>query len=242
MGSFSSGIVLLSAWANYFRESWRMFSFSVTVLGLPFLALYWYLVESPRWYLSKSRHSEAESLLRDIARGNGKTGKIEISLRQISPGQQSEERVTEIFTNRRLVWVSLILSYCWFVVGLSYYGLTLAAGQMGTDIYTGTALSGLVELPAVLIIYYSIEWQGRQFSVVSFLGVTGLLCLAVRVLPPSWTPYLALSGDLRLFFILHITTRSLSLQPSSALLELSKPSSFSPVRSSPPASGTPPWG
>ena len=31
MGSFSSGIVLLSAWANYFRESWRMFSFSVTV-------------------------------------------------------------------------------------------------------------------------------------------------------------------------------------------------------------------
>ena len=242
MGSFSSGIVLLSAWANYFRESWRMFSFSVTVLGLPFLALYWYLVESPRWYLSKSRHSEAESLLRDIARGNGKTGKIEISLRQISPGQQSEERVTEIFTNRRLVWVSLILSYCWFVVGLSYYGLTLAAGQMGTDIYTGTALSGLVELPAVLIIYYSIEWQGRQFSVVSFLGVTGLLCLAVRVLPPSWTPYLALSGNLRLFFILHITTRSLSLQPSSALLELSKPSTFSPVRSSPPASGTPAWG
>ena len=39
MGSFSTGIVLLSVWASYFRHSWRMFSFSVTVIGLPFLLL-----------------------------------------------------------------------------------------------------------------------------------------------------------------------------------------------------------
>ena len=195
MGSFSAGIMVLSSWAHFWRESWRMFSFSVTLLGLPFLLLHWYLVESPRWYLSQSRHSEAETLLRDIARGNGKTGKLEINLRQVCLGQQKEERVSEIFTNRRLVSVSLILSFCWFVVGLTYYGLTLAAGQMGTDIYTGTALSGLVELPAVLLIYYTIEWQGRQLSLVSFLGLTGLLCVGVKALSPSLTPVLALSGD-----------------------------------------------
>ena len=34
----------------------------------------------------------------------------------------------------------------------------LAGWQMGTDIYTGTALSGLAELLAVLFIYWSIEW------------------------------------------------------------------------------------
>ena len=36
--------------------------------------------------------------------------------------------------------VTLILFYNWFVNGASYYGLTLAAGAMGTDIYTGTML------------------------------------------------------------------------------------------------------
>ena len=50
--------------------------------------------------------------------------------------------------------VSLILCFCWFVVGGCYYGLTLAAGHMGTDIYTGTALSGLVELPAIVFIVF----------------------------------------------------------------------------------------
>ena len=197
MGSFSTGIVLLSFWASYFRHSWRMFSLSVTVLGLPFLLLQWFLVESPRWYLAQNRQAEAEALLREIAEANGKTGgKLEINLRQTGAVQGSGESVTEIFTNRRLVWVSLILSFCWFVVGLSYYGLTLAAGQMGTDIYTGTALSGLVELPAVFFIYWSLEWQGRRLTVVSFLSLTGVLCLAIRFVPSTWTPYFGLCGKL----------------------------------------------
>ena len=48
MGSFSLGIVCLSMLASYWRDSWRLFTFSVTVIGLPFLSLEWYMVESPR--------------------------------------------------------------------------------------------------------------------------------------------------------------------------------------------------
>ena len=48
MGSFSLGIVCLSMLASYWRDSWRLFTFSVSVIGLPFLSLEWYMVESPR--------------------------------------------------------------------------------------------------------------------------------------------------------------------------------------------------
>ena len=103
------------------------------------------------------------------------------------------------------------------MVGGSYYGLTLAAGHMGTSIYLGTALSGLVELPAVLAIFYAIEAHGRKLAVVTFLSLGGLFCLrlelritlcfasshnkeqnicSIKIMPESATTILALCGKL----------------------------------------------
>ena len=148
------------------------------MLGLPLLSLHWCLVESPRWLLSQNRLQEAETVLRRIARGNGVTGKLEINLRPPAPvSSSSSESVISLFTSPRLMTVSLILCFCWFVVGGCYYGLTLAAGHMGTDIYTGTALSGLVELPAIVFIYYAIETHGRQPATVTFLSLAGNLMI-----------------------------------------------------------------
>ena len=48
---------------------------------------------------------------------------------------------------------------------------------MGTSVYTGTALSGLVELPAVLLIYPAIESRGRRTGVIAFLALAGTFCL-----------------------------------------------------------------
>ena len=48
---------------------------------------------------------------------------------------------------------------------------------MGTSVYTGTALSGLVELPAVLLISPAIESRGRRTGVIAFLALAGTFCL-----------------------------------------------------------------
>ena len=195
---FSSGIALLSLLASYWPHSWRGMTHMITLLGLPFLLLQWWMVESPRWLLSVNRPEEAEVVLRQIARGNGVTGKLDITLR--TPGHKTRDNtgdsVTMLFTRPRLLGVTLILCFCWFVVGGCYYGLTLAAGHMGTDVYTGTALSGLVEIPSVLFIYYAIECHGRRAGVVSFLTLSGLFCLGIRFLSHSVTAVLALLGKL----------------------------------------------
>ena len=55
MGGFPIGIMLISLLASYVT-SWRVLTTLVTLLGLPYLLSYWYLVESPRWLLNQNRH------------------------------------------------------------------------------------------------------------------------------------------------------------------------------------------
>ena len=83
-----------------------------------------------RWLLAQGRPEEAEAVLLTIARGNGVTTKLDIALQRPAAATAScapgaAESVSALVTQPRLLLVSLILGYCWFVVGGCYYGLTL---------------------------------------------------------------------------------------------------------------------
>jgi len=187
MGSFPIGIMCLSYVASHL-QNWRLLTAFVTLLGVPFGMCHWYLVESPRWFLSKNRQSEAEHVLHHIAKGNGINTKTEINLKNKSvkdKSTQNKDSILKLFTRRRLTVVTLILLYNWFVNGASYYGMTLAAGDIGTDIYTGTALSGAVEIPAVFLTYYAIEYYGRRLALASFMMASGVSCLVIQIFAAS---------------------------------------------------------
>jgi len=199
MAFFSIGICLLSLIAYYLQYSWRMLTLTVTIIGIPLLVLQWCLIESPRWLLAQNRKDEAEALLIDIAKGNGKTGKLDFKLRAPTAGSdksQSSESMLRLLTSPRLILISLILCFCWFTVGGVYYGLTIAAGSMGTDVYTGTALSGVVELPSLLIIYYVIDYHGRRVAMVTLFLLAGVSCVSIRLLSSTLTTYLAMGGKM----------------------------------------------
>lgn len=92
----------------------------------------------------------------------------------------------------------LILLYSWFVNSAVYYGLTLAASDLGSNVYLSTALNGLVELPSNFIVLLVIDRLGRRFTLVSFMVFGGTACLLVPLLPPLHPAYtgLALVGKL----------------------------------------------
>ena len=86
--------------------------------------------------------------MRKIARGNGYKGKLDINLRPPVVDMCSAETgdsVMTLFTSPRLASVTVIICYAWFVVGGCYYGLTLAAGQIGTDVYTGNQTKDILQ-------------------------------------------------------------------------------------------------
>jgi len=182
MGSFPVGIVFLSITAYHF-QNWRTLSTFVSLLGPPFVCLHWYLPESPRWLLAKNRTEEAQKVLTDIAKGNGKVINEKFKLKyEVTVANKVDDSITCMLSRRKLCIVTSILCYNWFVNGASYYGLTLAAAATGYDIFTGTALSGLVELPAVLLTYWLIQKGGRRVALCTFMIGSGFSCLTIQYL------------------------------------------------------------
>ena len=167
---FALFIVVMSALA-YQLQHWRQLTMAISALGAPLLAINLLIPESPRWLLSKNRNKEAIKVVEGIAVGNGSTftDKMRVSLEH-DTGSVSDaggkvtvsEGLSDLFRYRHLASATLIQIYSWFVNSAAYYGLTLAAGSAGSgDLYTATALSGAVEVPACILTYWLLGVGGH---------------------------------------------------------------------------------
>ena len=107
-----------------------------------------------------------------IATGNGTTftDKMRVclehdtaSVSDLGDKMKMTEGLSDLFRDRHLASASLIMIYSWFVNSAAYYGLTLAASSAGSaDLYTATALSGAVEIPAALLTYWLLGVSGQH--------------------------------------------------------------------------------
>jgi len=204
--SFALFIVIISFIA-YQIQHWRDLTIAISILGLPLLVVNLYIPESPRWLLSKNKKKDAIKVLEVIAAGNGKvlTDKMKMSLDCEHDGDATgdakvSEGLSDLFKNRHLILATSIQIYSWWVNSAAYYGLTLAAGAAGSaDLYTATALSGAVEIPAYVLTYWLLGVAGRRLTLCIAMMTGGVACLGIQVLAsfaPVLIQSLALLGKL----------------------------------------------
>lgn len=187
---FAVGIVVFAFVAS-FVQHWRKLTGLISLLGLPLLTYHWFIPESPRWLLAKKRPEEARKVLEAIASGNGTV--ISSKLFLSSPGTKSSsknkcsksEGVLRLFQHPLLFVLTMIQIFSWFVNSASYYGLTLAASSAGGDLYTATALSGAVEIPAYILTNFLLIYLGRRWTLCGFMIGGGSACLLIHFLSGS---------------------------------------------------------
>ncbi|XP_018018816.1 solute carrier family 22 member 15-like [Hyalella azteca] len=92
-----------------------------------------------------------------------------------------------------IVRIVVVQIYSWFVNSAVYYGLTLAASDIGSNVYVSTALSGLVEVPAVIVALPLIERIGRRATLVSSMVCGGVSCLLMLLCRAGSVPYMVLA-------------------------------------------------
>ncbi|XP_072155757.1 organic cation transporter protein isoform X1 [Bemisia tabaci] len=178
---------IMIAGIGYIIRDWRVLQWTITLPGALLLGLWCILPESPRWLLTRGRLEETVEVLEDAARINQtalppNTDKIlKQSLAAIeASGGAPRVQCCELYRTPKIRLISLVLYLVWFSVYLVYYGLVLNLSKLG-DIYVNTAISGAVELPAIILSIFILLRTGRRKPLSYTMLGAGIPCLLMTV-------------------------------------------------------------
>lgn len=173
--------------AYFIRGNWRILQLAISLPGILFLLILWKpITESPRWLLTVGKKKEYYKVLNCAAKFNNRTLIEEITddKEQVPNNsasvQEAEETpgIMDLFKTSHMRKNTLCLFVIWFSVYLVYYGLVLNIGNLGGDLYVNSALSGLVEIPALAASILFLVRMGRRWPLCLTLVIGGLACLA----------------------------------------------------------------
>uniref|UniRef100_A0A1A9VVB9 Major facilitator superfamily (MFS) profile domain-containing protein n=1 Tax=Glossina austeni TaxID=7395 RepID=A0A1A9VVB9_GLOAU len=144
-----------------------------------------YVIESPRWLISKQRFADAIIQFKKIAKINGRTFTMsEKELIQIFSTAQIETTygIASLFSGWRLARNTIIMGFSWCVVAVSYFTLVLFSSRMAGNPFLNFLLQSIVEIPAYMVGKYLGDTYGRRFTnSISFL-ISFLTCIPVIIL------------------------------------------------------------
>ncbi|XP_062120191.1 organic cation/carnitine transporter 3-like [Humulus lupulus] len=148
------------------------------------LVVHFYVLESPRWLFIKGRKEEAVEILKTMAETNNESLTVSFSYLSFKEETSNVDFYSAIkiliekkWSFRRLLAVMAI----GFGVGLDYYGMPLALGNLPFNLYLSVTLNALSELPASLIAFFFIGNLNRRTPIMVFCILSGI-CSIMSVL------------------------------------------------------------
>ncbi|XP_036324828.1 carcinine transporter isoform X1 [Rhagoletis pomonella] len=184
----------------WWLRDWAAFMWITTIPTALVLIFYKYIIESPRWLISKQRYGEAITQFKKIAKINGRQFDLtEKELVQIYANREEEEvtyGMASLFSGWHLTRNTAIMGFSWCVVAVSYFTLLLFSTRMGGNPFLNFLLQSVVEIPAYIVGRYLGDTYGRRFTnsmsfLVSFCASVPLILLAADIKYEKVIVYLA---------------------------------------------------
>nr|XP_006822966.1 PREDICTED: solute carrier family 22 member 5-like [Saccoglossus kowalevskii] len=188
---YSIGYMLLALLAYFVRE-WWILQLIIVCPCILFLSYYWFIPESPRWLISMGRTQEAERIIKQCAKVNGRSLPVDLfndswikdSKEDIS--DQHKHGILDLFRYSNMRKTTLILIYCWVTLNLAYYGISYDTSNLGGNPYLNLFIAGAVEIPAYGLGIFAMESSvlGRRGSIMITFLFGGVSCICLAWLPP----------------------------------------------------------
>lgn len=167
----SFGIIVITVVA-YYTRNFRYLQLVVTIPGI--LNIFWLMTipESPRWLLIKGRMDEALEVVSRAAKMNGITDYDEVEIKsQLHKIYASYSMTNNVGRNRSLLDLfrtpvirknSIVMCFNWFITVFIYYALSLNVQDLGGNLFVNFFISGMVEIPSIILCIYALKRYGRR--------------------------------------------------------------------------------
>lgn len=193
---FAVGQVILAlvAWAVPY---WRPLTLAMYIPQLITIGYLWVISESIRWYMSKNNYDEAEKLLQNVAKVNGKQLSRQSleALRRTAEEQkrridiEKKDKIKEpwlivlVFQNRRILIRCLVSPIWWITSTLIYHGLSINAVNMSGNAYLNYAAVAAAGIPGFWLAVLLMSRIGRRPVLIGAYWLCGLCQVAYIFMP-----------------------------------------------------------
>uniref|UniRef100_A0A8C4DSU7 Major facilitator superfamily (MFS) profile domain-containing protein n=1 Tax=Dicentrarchus labrax TaxID=13489 RepID=A0A8C4DSU7_DICLA len=176
---FVVGYMMLPLFA-YFLRDWKSLLLALSVPGLAYLPLWWFIPESPRWLLSQGRVEEAEAIVRKASKWN----KVQAP-RVIFKDYKSKEHhsIFDLVRKSSIRSTTLILCLVSFTLTTGYYSLSFNTSQLHADPYISCFISAAVEIPAYISSWLALRYLPRRLSVICTLLLGAVSLFLIQLVP-----------------------------------------------------------
>ncbi|XP_054833080.1 organic cation/carnitine transporter 2-like isoform X1 [Eublepharis macularius] len=183
---YAFGYMLLPLCA-YFIRDWRTLLLTLTLPGLLYVPLWWFIPESPRWLLAQGRIQEAEAIIQKAAKQNGVQAPAiifdPIELEDLNSRDQQTNSILDLVRTRNIRSITIMSLILWMVISIGYFGLSLDTPNLHGDIYLNCFLSAVIEVPAYIISWLLLQNLPRRYSMAGVLFLGGCVLLFIQLVP-----------------------------------------------------------
>ncbi|XP_071949867.1 organic cation transporter protein-like [Antedon mediterranea] len=153
-----------------------------------------FIVQSPRWLMSKSRWPEAKAAFIKIAEFNKIPAEELTWIENIKEAHETHNKkddsnpaklytILDIMKTPKLRKTSILMFYLWFVNSVIYYGLSITSSTISGDRFINFLLLAVAEILAMFIAIYALQRYGRRHLLFIFHTIVSIACIIVAFVP-----------------------------------------------------------
>ena len=177
----------------YHVRNWTHIHFWVAGISCLALPCFYFLSESPRWLASNKRTKQAEKVLLDAAKMNGKTlseenlRDIQNVLRRIdaeaTSTAETKFNLTYMFGPKSLK-TTVVLLFNWITLTFGNFTLLLSATKLHGDLFANYLMASILgDVPGTLVLLVTMKYFSRRVNILACQTLVFICCLIMAFLP-----------------------------------------------------------